>query len=108
MEFKQAEETAKNLDLDGLVVIGGDDSNTNACLLAENFSLIVIWFKYSIEDEELLRMLLRLFVPDQRAASSGHKLKISDVLSGGQAPGGHNVITGLLATAGLVIKPLLL
>ncbi|KAL6539759.1 hypothetical protein OROHE_011530 [Orobanche hederae] len=35
--FKQAEETAKKLDLDGLVVIGGDDSNTNACLLAENF-----------------------------------------------------------------------
>ena len=37
MQFKQAEETAKKLDLDGLVVIGGDDSNTNACLLAENF-----------------------------------------------------------------------
>ncbi|GAU44849.1 hypothetical protein TSUD_112230 [Trifolium subterraneum] len=35
--FKQAEETVKKLDLDGLVVIGGDDSNTNACLLAENF-----------------------------------------------------------------------
>ncbi|KAG6584280.1 Pyrophosphate--fructose 6-phosphate 1-phosphotransferase subunit beta 1, partial [Cucurbita argyrosperma subsp. sororia] len=33
--FKQAEETAQKLDLDGLVVIGGDDSNTNACLLAE-------------------------------------------------------------------------
>jgi len=25
------------LDLDGLIVIGGDDSNTNACLLAEYF-----------------------------------------------------------------------
>ncbi|KAK9924486.1 hypothetical protein M0R45_032852 [Rubus argutus] len=36
-QFKQAEETANKLDLDGLVVIGGDDSNTNACLLAENF-----------------------------------------------------------------------
>ncbi|GER57226.1 phosphofructokinase family protein, partial [Striga asiatica] len=36
-QFKQGEETAKKLDLDGLVVIGGDDSNTNACLLAENF-----------------------------------------------------------------------
>ncbi|XWS30981.1 hypothetical protein CRYUN_Cryun23aG0037800 [Craigia yunnanensis] len=36
-QFKQAEETVKKLDLDGLVVIGGDDSNTNACLLAENF-----------------------------------------------------------------------
>ncbi|WOH09728.1 hypothetical protein DCAR_0729186 [Daucus carota subsp. sativus] len=36
-QFKQAQETAKKLDLDGLVVIGGDDSNTNACLLAENF-----------------------------------------------------------------------
>eukprot|EP00245_Coleochaete_scutata_P007125 TRINITY_DN22224_c0_g1_i1.p1 TRINITY_DN22224_c0_g1~~TRINITY_DN22224_c0_g1_i1.p1 ORF type:complete len:565 (+),score=130.05 TRINITY_DN22224_c0_g1_i1:213-1907(+) len=36
-QFKAAEETAIKLDLDGLVVIGGDDSNTNACLLAENF-----------------------------------------------------------------------
>ncbi|KAE8708920.1 Pyrophosphate--fructose 6-phosphate 1-phosphotransferase subunit beta [Hibiscus syriacus] len=36
-QFKQAEETTSKLDLDGLVVIGGDDSNTNACLLAENF-----------------------------------------------------------------------
>ncbi|OVA03439.1 Phosphofructokinase domain [Macleaya cordata] len=36
-QFKQAEETSIKLDLDGLVVIGGDDSNTNACLLAENF-----------------------------------------------------------------------
>ncbi|KAL4581360.1 hypothetical protein LXL04_017574 [Taraxacum kok-saghyz] len=36
-QFKAAQETVKKLDLDGLVVIGGDDSNTNACLLAENF-----------------------------------------------------------------------
>jgi pyrophosphate--fructose-6-phosphate 1-phosphotransferase len=36
-QFKQAEETAAKLDLDGLFVIGGDDSNTNACLLAEYF-----------------------------------------------------------------------
>jgi pyrophosphate--fructose-6-phosphate 1-phosphotransferase len=36
-QFKQAADTAASLDLDGLVVIGGDDSNTNACLLAENF-----------------------------------------------------------------------
>ncbi|KAL8130238.1 hypothetical protein V2J09_019393 [Rumex salicifolius] len=36
-QFKQAAETVTKLDLDGLVVIGGDDSNTNACLLAENF-----------------------------------------------------------------------
>ena len=27
------------LKLDGLVIIGGDDSNTNACLLAEYFLL---------------------------------------------------------------------
>lgn len=32
------------LDLDGLVVIGGDDSNTNACLLAENFRFIISKF----------------------------------------------------------------
>ncbi|CAH2071531.1 unnamed protein product [Thlaspi arvense] len=36
-QFQQAEETVTKMDLDGLVVIGGDDSNTNACLLAENF-----------------------------------------------------------------------
>jgi pyrophosphate--fructose-6-phosphate 1-phosphotransferase len=36
-QFLQAEETVKTLDLDGLVVIGGDDSNTNAALLAEYF-----------------------------------------------------------------------
>ncbi|KAG2330603.1 hypothetical protein Bca4012_019809 [Brassica carinata] len=36
-QFKQAEETVTKMDLDGLVVIGGDDSNTNACLLAEYF-----------------------------------------------------------------------
>lgn len=32
------------LDLDGLVVIGGDDSNTNACLLAENLRYVVMNF----------------------------------------------------------------
>ena len=36
-QFKQAKETVQKLDLDGLLVIGDDDSNTNACLLAENF-----------------------------------------------------------------------
>lgn len=30
--------TANDLELDGLAVIGGDDSNTNACLLAEYFA----------------------------------------------------------------------
>jgi len=34
-------------------------------------------------------------VPDQDAPSSAPKLKIGVVLSGGQAPGGHNVISGL-------------
>lgn len=36
-QFKEAQETVTKLDLDGLVVISGDDSNTNVCLLAENF-----------------------------------------------------------------------
>lgn len=31
-------ETAKKLDLDAIVIIGGDDSNTNAALLAEHFT----------------------------------------------------------------------
>lgn len=36
-QFKGAVETARTLDLDGIVIIGGDDSNTNAALLAEYF-----------------------------------------------------------------------
>ncbi|GKF68928.1 pyrophosphate--fructose 6-phosphate 1-phosphotransferase subunit beta, partial [Tanacetum coccineum] len=40
-QFKEAQETVTKLDLDGLVVIGGDDSNTNACLLAENFKYVI-------------------------------------------------------------------
>ncbi|NGX56024.1 MAG: Pyrophosphate--fructose 6-phosphate 1-phosphotransferase [Candidatus Anoxychlamydiales bacterium] len=36
-QLNNAYETAKKLNLDGLVVIGGDDSNTNACVLAEYF-----------------------------------------------------------------------
>lgn len=34
-DFRKALATAQARGLDGLVVIGGDDSNTNACLLAE-------------------------------------------------------------------------
>lgn len=30
-------QVAEDLDLDGLIVIGGDDSNTNAAILAEFF-----------------------------------------------------------------------
>lgn len=36
-QLKQAADAVQKLDLDGLVVIGGDDSNTNACILAEYF-----------------------------------------------------------------------
>lgn len=36
-QFRASLETAKALKLDGLVIIGGDDSNTNAALLAEYF-----------------------------------------------------------------------
>ena len=36
-QFAKAAETAKALELDGIVIIGGDDSNTNAALLAEYF-----------------------------------------------------------------------
>eukprot|EP00871_Galdieria_phlegrea_P002436 jgi/Galph1/3193/GphlegSOOS_G1824.1 len=36
-QFMKVDETVKKLDLDGLVVIGGDDSNTNAAILAEHF-----------------------------------------------------------------------
>lgn len=34
-QFAACLETAKQLDLDGIVIIGGDDSNTNAAFLAE-------------------------------------------------------------------------
>jgi pyrophosphate--fructose-6-phosphate 1-phosphotransferase len=37
-QFASSLETAKNLDLNALVIIGGDDSNTNAALLAEYFA----------------------------------------------------------------------
>jgi len=36
-QFEKVDETIRKLDLDGLVVIGGDDSNTNAAILAEHF-----------------------------------------------------------------------
>lgn len=36
-QFAASAKTAKELKLDGLVIIGGDDSNTNAALLAEYF-----------------------------------------------------------------------
>lgn len=37
-QFSDSLKNCTSLDLDGLVVIGGDDSNTNACLLAEYFA----------------------------------------------------------------------
>lgn len=36
-QFEQAWETCKNLDISAIVIIGGDDSNTNAALLGEFF-----------------------------------------------------------------------
>ncbi len=36
-QLKASYETAKELDLDAIVVIGGDDSNTNAAVMAEYF-----------------------------------------------------------------------
>jgi len=36
-QFKSSLEVVKELKLDGLIIIGGDDSNTNAALLAEYF-----------------------------------------------------------------------
>eukprot|EP00967_Tisochrysis_lutea_P092485 scaffold133363_cov26-Tisochrysis_lutea.AAC.1 len=37
-QFQMAVETARANQLDGLIVIGGDDSNTNACVLAERYA----------------------------------------------------------------------
>lgn len=37
-QFEDSLKYCTDLDLNGLVVIGGDDSNTNACLLAEYFN----------------------------------------------------------------------
>ncbi len=39
-QFRAAHHAAQENDLDGLVVIGGDDSNTNACFLAEYFASV--------------------------------------------------------------------
>ena len=37
-QIKAAIEVAKKMELDGLLIVGGDDSNTNAAFLAEHFS----------------------------------------------------------------------
>ena len=37
-QFAASLKNCTDLDLDGIIVIGGDDSNTNACLLAEYFA----------------------------------------------------------------------
>ena len=37
-QFDKGLEIAKDLDLNALVIIGGDDSNTNACVLAEYYA----------------------------------------------------------------------
>jgi diphosphate-dependent phosphofructokinase len=36
-DLERAATTAREMDLDGIVIIGGDDSNTNAAVLAEFF-----------------------------------------------------------------------
>ena len=36
-DLAKAVDTAQKLNLDALVVVGGDDSNTNAAVLAEHF-----------------------------------------------------------------------
>ncbi|MGP1588141.1 MAG: diphosphate--fructose-6-phosphate 1-phosphotransferase [Treponemataceae bacterium] len=36
-QYEKAIETAKKMDLDAILIVGGDDSNTNAALLAERF-----------------------------------------------------------------------
>ena len=38
LQFDEGLEIAKGLKLDALVIIGGDDSNTNACVLAEYYA----------------------------------------------------------------------
>lgn len=37
-QFASSLKNCKDLDLDGIAIIGGDDSNTNACLLGEAFA----------------------------------------------------------------------
>lgn len=36
-QFRKVAETCRGLGIDSLVIVGGDDSNTNACMLAEHF-----------------------------------------------------------------------
>lgn len=38
-QFASVDKTCRMLDLDGLVIVGGDDSNTNAALIAEYFKV---------------------------------------------------------------------
>ena len=37
-DLQKAAAVATQLDLDGIVVVGGDDSNTNAAIMAEYFA----------------------------------------------------------------------
>lgn len=36
-QYQKAADTCRSLGIDSLVIVGGDDSNTNACMLAEHF-----------------------------------------------------------------------
>ena len=38
-QFDKGLEVLKELDIKALVIIGGDDSNTNACVLAEYYKV---------------------------------------------------------------------
>ena len=62
-----------------------------------------------ISADEIAKLFPRLFgqpsamlVPSDNAVQPNQKLKIGVVLSGGQAPGGHNVISGIFGKIILV------
>lgn len=57
---------------------------------------------YTLLADEIAKLFPNLFgqpsaalVPSESEANQNQKLKIGVVLSGGQAPGGHNVISGI-------------
>jgi 6-phosphofructokinase len=51
-EFAQSQQWCETLRLDGLVIIGGDDSNTNAAVLAEYFQKNVSLFRAMLRNVE--------------------------------------------------------
>lgn len=55
-QFEKALEIIRELDIRALVIVGGDDSNTNACVLAEYYAAKIMEYKLSV----VLKLLMAI------------------------------------------------